>query len=250
MHKFSPESNECLICSSQYLRRFKANASDAKGSNVNIIECKSCTFAWQFPLGRSEQQSVEWFAEAYKDKGQSQSTYFNPERKLEIAKLEFEFIESLPVNNKTILDIGAGSGAFAEIAAKNSWTVTAVDPAMDSNHFENNPKVNSIKGTIQHIPATELFSVVTLWDVIEHTQTPRELILNAKSHIQDDGWLVIETGNYKSADRGEQGINHWIYQLDHRWYFSPDSIKCLLLEAGFTEFILCERVLRPGPNQC
>ena len=56
--------------------------------------------------------------------------------------------------------------------------------------------------------------------------------------------MIIETGNYKSTSRVLGGGEHWMYQLDHRWCFSFDSIKKLLLDAGFNEFSVPKTVLR------
>jgi SAM-dependent methyltransferase len=154
----------------------------------------------------------------------------------------------LPVKNQTLLDIGAGAGIFAEVAAENGWNVTAIDPALEIGNIKNNPMLKKIKGTMKEIPKGDLFDIVTLWDVIEHTTDPIELISNAKQKIQGNGWLVIETGNYKGADRVNGGMSHWMYQHDHRWYFSPESIRNLLKDAGFCEFIFSDKVLRPSWN--
>ncbi len=247
MHKieFEPSDKNCVICGSKQLFQFKANAFDAQ-THVNIIECTSCNFAWQFPLGRTPQESVQFFEDAYKDKGKSQSEYFNPQKKYEIAKSEFEFLNELTTEGKNLLDIGAGAGIFAEVAADNGWNVVAIDPAIDIERLKNKSMIQAIKGSIDQIPENELFDVITLWDVIEHVSNPTEIILTASRYLKEGGWLVIETGNYKSADRVECGKNHWMYQLDHRWYFSPDSMKTILSSVGFSEFICSNKVHRPN----
>jgi 2-polyprenyl-3-methyl-5-hydroxy-6-metoxy-1,4-benzoquinol methylase len=245
--EFNPQSKNCLICGSDRLRNIRAQASDAPISSfVNIIECRNCNFAWQYPLVRTEEQSVQYFEAAYADGGQTQSSYFNEDRKREIAKLEFDFIVTLPAIERTLLDIGAGAGIFSEVAAENRWNVTAVDPAIDIDRLKNNPMIRTIKGTTEHIPNAGLFDIVTLWDVIEHATNPIGLICNAERYLKEGGWLVIETINYKSAGRVNDGTSHWMYQFDHRWYFSPESIKILLTNVGFFEFIFSNQVLRPG----
>jgi len=105
-----------------------------------------------------------------------------------------------------------------------------------------------VRGSINQIPKESLFDVVTLWDVIEHAKEPVGLAECAARHLKKDGWLVIETGNYKSADRILGGLQHWIYQLDHRWYFSPDSLKHMMGKLGFTNYVFSQRVLRPEWN--
>lgn len=241
------KSKYCLNCGSNNLCQFEAYAFDATASTpVSIVECNNCNFAWQFPLGRTENQSVEFFETAYADKGRENSNYFDEKEKREISLLEYQFVASLPVQGKKLLDIGAGAGIFAEVAAENGWCVTATDPALDTSRFKKNKSITAIKGMIDEVPEGELFDLITLWDVIEHATAPMALIDSAARHLRDGGWLVMETGNYRSAERVAGGKGHWIYQLDHRWYFSPESLENSLKKFGFSDFVHSKRVLRPG----
>ena len=244
---FNPQSDKCIFCESDQLRKFRAKASDAKeDTNINIIECMDCYFAWQYPLGRTELESVTFFEAAYADGGDVQSTYFNSGRKRAIAALELDFIESLEVPKKTLLDIGAGDGTFAEVAADRDWTVTAVDPAIEENKPGRKQTIQVVRGKIDDIPVGEKYDVITLWDVIEHTDDPSDVIKSVLERLKDDGWLVVETGNYKSENRVKRWTKHWMYQLDHRWYFSPESMQVLLEKLGFSEFVVSDKMLRPG----
>ena len=229
------------------MRVFQARAYDTAGSDsVNIRECADCTFAWQFPIGRSVEQSIQYFDVAYAGGGRSRSTYFSADRKAGIASLEFEFVSSLPVRERTLLDIGAGAGFFAGLAAEHGWLVTAVDPALEIDRVAAFQRVTAIRGTTEQVPKGAVFDVVTLWDVIEHATDPLEMLQDAQRFLRPGGWLVLETGNYKSAARVMAGRAHWMFQLDHRWYFSPESLELLLSESGFSKFVHCDRVLRPG----
>ena len=246
MFELDPHTEYCSICGSNRLISFKARASDSRDSWVSITECKTCSFAWQHPAGRTTQQSAAWYEEAYRNAGQTGSDYFSPSRKQKIAELEFGFVSELPTSRfRRLLDIGAGTATFARLAADNGWTVTAVDPSLNVEQI-NRPNMTGFKGGLEHIPKGKLYDVITMWDVIEHVETPGELIRAATELLDDQGWLVIETGNYKSAARVLGGIDHWIYQLDHRWYFSPDSMMKMLKEFEFTEFVHCSKALRPG----
>jgi SAM-dependent methyltransferase len=245
--EFNPQSTKCIFCGSDKLRKFKAKASDSENpSLVNIVECEDCMFGWQYPLGRTDQESVQHFEECYSDGGRTKSDYFDEKNKRAIAELELDFIETLPSQGRNLLDIGAGAGIFAEVVAQNDWTVTAVDPALELSRLNNNSNINAIKGTTSQIPSGTLFDVISMWDVVEHVTNPAELINDAASYLKEGGWLVLETGNYKSADRVYEGTSHWIYQLDHRWYFSPESLEWLLTDLGFSEFIFSKKVLRPN----
>jgi len=90
----------------------------------------------------------------------------------------------------------------------------------------------------------QAFDVVTLWDVIEHVEDPAELLVRVRERLRPDGFVVIETGNYLSAGRIEMGAQWWCNQVDHRWYFSPDTCMQLLEQVGFGEFELERRAPR------
>lgn len=243
------KSAHCQICGSSSIKAFEAHAYDAAPTdNVKIRECMNCHFAWQFPRGRTASESAGWFEKSYDNKHHAKSDYFDENRKREISQLEMGFVTSLNSKGQSLLDIGAGSGIFADVAAENGWNVTAVDPAINEDKFKNSGSIKAIKGSVDNVPKGELFDVVTLWDVIEHVESPIELIITANQYLKKGGWLIIETGNYKSTDRISEGVSHWIYQLDHRWYFSPGSIEKLLLECGFDNIRLSGKVLRPGWN--
>lgn len=245
--ELDPQSKHCPICSSSKLMKFKAHAFDTEEPTfVHITECKECCFAWQYPLGRTEQESAEHFEFNYKDKGNRVSDYFDPKKKRKISSLEFGFLSQLPVAERSLLDIGAGAGIFAEVAAENGWLVTAIDPALDVERLVGSRNITAIRGTTETLSDHELFDVITMWDVIEHVTNPVETLSNASAHLKDGGWLVIETGNYKSADRLAGGKRHWMYQLDHRWYFSPESMTHILLQLGFSEIVHSQKALRPG----
>ncbi len=244
---FDPSTTTCLICGSEHLNRFQAKAFDSlTPAQVDIVECADCTFAWQFPLVRTAEQSVEHFEDAYTDQGENKSEYFEPEKKKKIAKLEMAFLGELNVQDKTLLDIGAGAGTFSAVAASEGWEVTAVDPAIDAKRLLDYPSVTVIKGSTDQIEVGKMFDVVVLWDVIEHVPNPLGFIDDIKKFVKPGGWIVLETGNYKGADRVMGGNEHWIYQLDHRWYFAPESLRHLIQKAGFVDLRFANRVFRPG----
>ena len=131
-------------------------------------------------MDRSEQQNLHFYEVAYTDKSQTQSAYFIPNLKCEIAKIELEFLESLPVINTSLLDVCAGAGIFAEMSDEKGWDVIAVDPAINIDRLKGNRKIKTYKGTTKQIPTGELFDVITMWDVIEHSLKPVELINSLK----------------------------------------------------------------------
>ncbi len=240
----SPDA--CPSCGDKRLTSFSAHAHDGlNGETVAILECLVCHFAWQATPLRTAVESVKHFETAYRPSASEPSGYFGSAYKLQVVDLELQYLESLPVDGRKVLDVGGGSGAFAVAAAARGWQASTVDPALDAAHLSS-VGVSAYKGFLSALPRDERFHAATLWDVIEHVEKPRSFLQEVRGHLLPGAVVVLSTGNYKSVDRVSAGRTHWIYQLDHRWYFSPESLSLLLQDAGFEIFASCNRVLRPG----
>jgi len=194
---------------------------------------------------RTASDSVQHFETAYRPGTDAPSGYFDSEHKAQIVGLELNYLTSVGLAGRRLIDIGGGSGAFAVAAAARDWVVSTVDPALDPGQLAN-AGVKAYKGFLSALPAHEKFDVATLWDVIEHVEDPLTFLQEVKACLSPQATIVLSTGNYKSVDRVAGGREHWIYQLDHRWYFSPESMSRLLKLAGYEVFSSCNRVLRPG----
>jgi 2-polyprenyl-3-methyl-5-hydroxy-6-metoxy-1,4-benzoquinol methylase len=227
------------LCESHYAH------DGRKGERVTLRECRQCHLAWQFPVGRTAEQSVEYFASHYQD-AQARS-YFDKDARKGVARLQLEFVHSLRARPGSLLDIGAGDGTFMACAADAGWHCTGLEPSSDGTFAHSTSGAGSAE--MLAVPIESLlgreFDVITLWDVIEHVERPMDVLLHAVALLEDDGLLVVETGNYHSIDRIEGGSHWWCYQLDHRWYFSPATLRPLLQSAGLEHVLLADKVLRP-----
>lgn len=244
--RLSPDSSQCAMCGGEALTHYQPKAFDGPaGTRVSITECDACAFAWQYPPARSAEESVDFFANSYSEAG---SPYFDPAHKTKIADLEAAYLDELPLAGHRLLDVGAGAGIFARAAADRGYSVTAVDPSMEKNStcVADRGDIQWERGTITDLAGNQIFDVITLWDVIEHLPDPLGVLGDIRARLAPEGVVVLETGNFKSADRVEGGQDHWMYQLDHRWYFAPESLRQLLHWAGLEVIDVCDRVLRPG----
>lgn len=244
---FEPQATMCPLCGSKRVRGFSARANDVVQQKfLSLVECLDCGLAWQYPRSRSAEESIEYFSGQYSQA--REDTYFDSSKRGCIAKAEFEFLSQLIPEPAFLLDIGAGDGAFVGFAAGRGWKCLGIDPSAKEPREmlpEFPGRARIIPGEIEQMTDSSLFDVVTMWDVIEHVDRPDRLIAEAIRRLRPEGILVIETGNYQSADRVEGGSNWWCYQEDHRWYFSPIVLERLLLECGLTHVWLGTRTLRP-----
>lgn len=236
--------SECPFCGRHTLTHYKVNAHDAKepkNNQVAITQCTFCIAAWQWPLQRTQAESVVEFLGAYE--AQREESYFDPARRASIAELQREFIANKFKVAGKLLDVGCGDGCFAKVMANHGWQVTGLDPALPPATEPGT--VTLICGTFSALAADEKFDVITLWDVVEHVENPFNLIVEASRWLAPHGLMVIETGNFQSSGRITGAEDWWNYQLDHRWYLSPPQLAQLMSSAGLTGLSLSDRVLRP-----
>ena len=143
-----------------------------------------------------------------------------------------KLISSLSKNEKTLLDVGAGTGDFLIESLKNDWKIKGVEP----NSLARKKALD--KGITLHSSLDEIkelqFQVITLWHVLEHLPDLEKQITKLKSLLKPNGYLIIAVPNYKSYDALKYG-SHWAaYDVPrHLWHFSKGSISTLFSKQGF-----------------
>jgi 2-polyprenyl-3-methyl-5-hydroxy-6-metoxy-1,4-benzoquinol methylase len=144
-------------------------------------------------------------------------------------KKKLKLIESFQPKDKTLLDIGCGTGAFLKVAKDNGWTVYGVEPDQDARAIANSITGNTIYNTNQLSKFEDhTFDVITLWHVLEHLPNLKEQVSLFKRLLKPEGTLVIAVPNYKSYDASYYK-NFWAaYDVPrHLWHFSQTAIKRL-----------------------
>ncbi|MUH35148.1 class I SAM-dependent methyltransferase [Zobellia amurskyensis] len=125
---------------------------------------------------------------------------------------------------KTLLDIGAGTGDFLLEAEKWKWSVQGVEPNRDARMRSREKKMELLP-KIDVLPQTK-FQVITLWHVLEHLPNLDEQIKNILKHLEEDGALFIAVPNYKSFDAKHYQEFWAAYDVPrHLWHFSKESIQ-------------------------
>ncbi|PNH61855.1 hypothetical protein VD0002_g6036 [Verticillium dahliae] len=107
------------------------------------------------------------------------------------------------------LDVGCGGGIFAESAARlpPPAPVTAIDPspevlAIARAHARRDPalrppQLTYLPATIETLPVpatpADRFDVVSVFEVVEHVDSPAEFLARCAPFVKPGGWLVGST---------------------------------------------------------
>lgn len=134
-----------------------------------------------------------------------------------------------------ILDVGSGTGAFANEMKTAGWDVTGLEPDAKAGEVAKSKygidllPIDSIYG----LP-TASFDAITLWHVLEHVHDLHGYFKAFHASLKPSGKLVIAVPNYTSFD-AKIYQHHWAaYDVPrHLYHFSPTSMVFLALAKSF-----------------
>lgn len=141
-------------------------------------------------------------------------------------KRKLKLINSFSSEEKNLLDIGCGTGAFLKTAKDDGWEVFGIEPNEKAREIANKSCEGSVFNSEElEIFKTKSFDVITLWHVLEHLPNLDAQVLILKTLLKPNGTLVIAVPNYKSYD-AKYYKNFWAaYDVPrHLWHFSRESI--------------------------
>ncbi|KAH7367610.1 hexaprenyldihydroxybenzoate methyltransferase [Plectosphaerella cucumerina] len=153
------------------------------------------------------------------------------------------------------LDIGCGGGIFAESAARLPTTasVTAIDPtpsvlAVARAHARRDPslrppRLNYLSATIESLPLprtrADQFDVVSVFEVVEHVESPAEFLARAAPFVRPGGWLVGSTiartfVSWVTTNLVAEDILGIVPKGTHDWnkYINEDELRSWVLARG------------------
>jgi SAM-dependent methyltransferase len=135
-----------------------------------------------------------------------------------------------------LLDVGAGTGAFAYTMQQAGWKVTGLEPdtvARNNADLKYGLKLLS-PVELYHLPATQ-FDAITLWHVLEHVHDLHGYLEKFSVLLKPGGKLIIAVPNYTSHDANVYRANWAAYDVPrHLYHFSPGAMERLCLLKGFT----------------
>lgn len=242
----------CNLCGSRQTRlRFASTVADdappgrveafrctspGYGRHHTIVECAHCGLVYTNP--RLDGSQILDSYEAVED------PLYLEERDGRVLTFERHLkpLEKLHAPPGRLLDVGAYTGVFVEIAAKHGWEATGVEPSHWAVEQARAQGLNMIEGTLATSGLADAsIDVVTMWDVIEHLTDPLAEVQQAYRLLKPGGLLVVHTMDIDSLfARLLGGRWPWLMEM-HVYYFSRRTLAALLTKAGL-------RVIRVEPQ--
>ncbi len=210
-----------------------------------VVDCLECGFAHILPLPPPEELD-----RIYRDE------YFTLEKPdfIRYAREDREwwnvvyderldgFESMLSGGKKRLLDVGCGPGFFLKRAAKRGWRCLGVEPSKEASAHAKGLGVNVINGFFNGRTMGEeglAYDAVHISEVLEHVADPLAVLEDVYG-LLDDGGLVcaVSPNDFSPVQKVlRRRLGHkpyWISVPHHINYFSFESMKALLIRAGFS----------------
>ncbi len=199
---------------------------------VRLVECSHCKHLFNNAIEVNEKNPGH---RNFSTNAPVSKAMFDRRKKI------IEFLSADGDLSLNVLEVGAGSGALAATFAesKNVITVIEPEPTLDRDRLEK-LGVRVIQDTW---PTSQLFGekfdLILCVQVLEHTERPREFLLELANFINDGGriYLEVPSGDWVKMHGSVADVNfpHWNY-------FTESMIQKLVTESNLNISERCELV--------
>jgi len=148
--------------------------------------------------------------------------------------------------SQRLLDVGSALGWFMEMAAERGFETWGIEPSSEVTSLGKQRTGRPVQmAVVEHTPyPARSFHVVTMFDVLEHTDDPVVALREVSRMLKDDGVLVVRVPD---LDGLLPRISHFVHRVTrgryaqpvhllwrfHRWGFNQRSLETLFEKTGF-----------------
>lgn len=210
----------CVLCNSNSIIPFFETSED-------LLKCSHCGIVFDtrnfFYKNYYENDRIQNI-----DEGKMNARKRNVKQRIEL-------IAPYLKKDFSLLDIGCGEGLFLQYVNKFVGSVAGLEPTkIYANYARETLQLDVQQGMIETADFnTKNFDVITLFHVLEHLDNPNSAFDKIRSWLKHGGFLVIEVPNIESPTARYKRENWDLINPEHRFHFSPQSLRFFLERHGF-----------------
>jgi 2-polyprenyl-3-methyl-5-hydroxy-6-metoxy-1,4-benzoquinol methylase len=229
----------CPGCGSTAIEeKLKVKDFTVSSQSFEIWECKDCTLRFTQNIPDAESIGAYYQSDAYVSHTDTHEGIVNKlyhfVRKRTLTKKRKQIEQVTHLQQGNLLDIGAGTGAFAHIMQQAGWQVTGLEPDAATRQ-----RAAGLYG-LQLMDTPALFQLkagsfdsITMWHVLEHVHELHAYIEQIKTLLAVNGKALIAVPNYSSKDAAVYQEYWAAYDVPrHLYHFSPAAMTKLLQQHG------------------
>jgi SAM-dependent methyltransferase len=137
------------------------------------------------------------------------------------------------------LDVGCGDGRYLEVLARKGVDRSGLFGLELDDEIVAKLRERGLQAYAERVEACDKFEdgsldLITMFHVIEHVASPREVVERLAAWLRPGGVLALETPNTQSLDaRLFKGGTWGGYHIPRHWHlFNPDAFKRLVAASG------------------
>jgi len=202
---------KCLICGNDF--------ESLVLRDLKMRKCKSCGLIWResfdIPTDYYQKRTIE------SNQNKIRTKILDSKDKINTFK------KYADLNN--LCDVGCGEGIFLKTLKQEGYkNVIGIEPR---------PQLldGVLEGEIDDFPKiAKNIHTVTMFQVIEHLENPKESLKLIYNNIKDGDKLIIETPNIDAYSLKKADYKHLTFiHFEHLFYFKLENISELLRMVGF-----------------
>ena len=232
--------SRCPACGSANVsKKFTAVDYTATGETFDVFECAACgmRFTQNAPI---EQNAGKYY--------HSPDYISHSDTRKGIVNRIYHYVRSVMLRRKAklvadvlgktegkLLDIGAGTGYFANEMKRAGFYVNAVEIDSGARKFalEHFGVTEEDISALDKFP-DENFDAFTMWHVMEHVYRLSEEWQKLHRLLKNNGRLIIAVPNCASADANHYKEMWAAYDVPrHLWHFNPHTMRLVAQQHGF-----------------
>ncbi len=231
---------QCPCCGSNNIKpQLVAKDYTVSNQSFDIWHCHNCTLRFTQNVPDEESiggyyQSTNYVSHSDTQEGLINKLYHKVRKKTLIQKSEL-IIDACKTANGVLLDVGSGTGAFAQTMIEAGWKVTGLEPDDTARTVALNKFGLQLDDPKTLFDLTEnTFDAITMWHVLEHVHNLHGYLEQYQKILKPEGKLVIAVPNYTSSDATSYQEYWAAYDVPrHLYHFSPESMTKLAALKGF-----------------
>jgi 2-polyprenyl-3-methyl-5-hydroxy-6-metoxy-1,4-benzoquinol methylase len=236
------QANEVKECPCPLCGSNEFNFLCKERGHIGVVKCKSCDLIYANPRVIGSELNYHGDANLYYN--EARLIFKGTRKHHRDANYEFELKEiKKHKSHGKFLDIGTNMGFFLRKARRFGFDVSGVEPSPSLSKIATEQfflKIHtSFFENIDFAPKSQ--DVITMIDVFEHVNNPKELLIKANKVLKDDGIICVKVPNgnynwlkYKLAKLTGKNFNYDIFNAyEHVAHYTPETMAKMLNEGGF-----------------
>jgi 2-polyprenyl-3-methyl-5-hydroxy-6-metoxy-1,4-benzoquinol methylase len=214
----------CRIKSCQNFKkslRYKGVVDPISEELFNIIECSSCKNHFTDPVPNNIDR---YYPNRYRNYGKITFFLLNFFYKRNVKNWIKQFGD-----NKSVLEVGCGTGFMLSIFKKNGWKVFGIE--RNEQVAKKAKELYCIDVSSKNLKDIngKKFDLILLFNVLEHVDDPISVVNECAKKLNKNGEIVIKVPNFDSWQSRIMG-KYW-FHLDvprHLFHFNTTSLKKII----------------------